>query len=41
MPEVESSIEEMALAIMTFVSLSLFFIAIVRKEKVFTKFKQI
>jgi hypothetical protein len=41
MPEVESSIVEMALAIMTFVSLSLFFIAIVRKEKVFTKFKQI
>ena len=40
-PEVESSIVEMALAIMTFVSLSLFFIAIVRKEKVFTKFKQI
>ena len=41
MPEVESSIVEMALTIMTFVSLSLFFIAIVRKEKVFTKFKQI
>jgi hypothetical protein len=40
-PEVESSIIEMALAIMSFVALSLFFIAIVRKEKVFTKFKQI
>ena len=40
-PEVESSIVEMALAIMSFVALSLFFIAIVRKEKVFTKFKQI
>ena len=39
MPEVESSIIEMILAIMTFVALSLFFIAIVRKEKVFAKSK--
>ena len=39
-PEVESSIVEMALAIMSFVALSLFFIAIVRKEKVTTKAKQ-
>ena len=39
-PEVESSIVEMALAIMSFVALSLFFIAIVRKEKVITKAKQ-
>jgi hypothetical protein len=38
-PEVESSIIEMILAIMTFVALSLFFIAIVRKEKVFAKSK--
>jgi len=37
MPEVESSIIEMTLAIMTFVALSLFFVAIVRKEMVRTK----
>ena len=37
MPEVESSIIEMTLAIMTFVALSLFFVAIVRKERVHPK----
>lgn len=34
MPEIESSFLEMTLAIMSFVALSLFFIAIVRKENV-------
>ena len=37
MPEIESSLIEMTLAIMTFVALSLFFIAIVRKERVYPK----
>ncbi len=37
MPEIESSLLEMMLAIMSFVALSLFFIAIVRKEKVVKK----
>jgi hypothetical protein len=36
-PEVESSLLELTLAIMGFVALFLFFIAIVRKEKVVTK----
>jgi hypothetical protein len=39
-PEVESSIVEMVLAIMSFVALSLFFIAIVRKEKITSKARQ-
>ena len=37
MPEIESSLIEMTLAIMTFVALSLFFVAIVRKERVYPK----
>jgi len=41
MPEIESSIIEMTLAIMTFVALSLFFVAIVRKERVYNKFKNL
>jgi hypothetical protein len=41
MPEIESSLVEMTLAIMSFVALSLFFIAIVRKEKLITKSKQL
>ena len=36
-PEIESSLLELTLAIMGFVALFLFFIAIVRKEKVVTK----
>ena len=36
MPEIESSLVEMTLAIMGFVALSLFFIAIVRKDKIIT-----
>lgn len=39
-PEVESSLVEVMLAIMGFVALSLFFIAIVRKDKIITKSKQ-
>lgn len=39
-PEVESSIVEVTLAIMGFVALSLFFIAIVRKDKIITKSRQ-
>jgi hypothetical protein len=41
MPEIESSMVEMTLAIMSFAALSLFFIAIVRKEKVITKSNQL
>ncbi len=41
MPEIESSVVELTLAIMSFAALSLFFIAIVRKEKVITKSKQL
>ena len=37
MPEVESSIIEMTLAIMTFVALSLFFVAIIGKERAYPK----
>jgi hypothetical protein len=39
MPEIESSLIELTLAIMGFAALALFFIAIVRKEKVATKAK--
>ena len=41
MPEIESSIIELTLAIMTFVALSLFFVAIVRKERTYPKIKHI
>lgn len=41
MPEIESSMVEMTLAIMSFAALSLFFIAIVRREKVITKSNQL
>jgi hypothetical protein len=40
MPEVESSLVEVTLAIMGFVALTLFFIAIVRKDKIITKSRQ-
>ena len=40
MPEIESSLLEMMLGVMSFIALSLFFLAIVRKEKVRRKMQQ-
>jgi uncharacterized membrane protein len=40
MPEIESTILELLLAVMSFAALSLFFVAIVKREKIKTKYVQ-